>query len=92
LFHHKFEHGLSGVSIGTLFSIMSITTSWMSDIKLGYCKTGWWMNRKFCCWEIEVTGVVGGGGGEAGCEDWRNWPIGMDWISYVGFAVSILSS
>ncbi|KAH8926900.1 hypothetical protein BT69DRAFT_1214570 [Atractiella rhizophila] len=84
-----FVFGLVGASIGLLFSILSITTTWLSDLKNGYCKTGWWLNRKFCCWEIEATGIVGGGGAEAGCQDWNSWdwPIGFGLLCYLCFAV-----
>ncbi|BGP34275.1 glycerol ethanol, ferric requiring protein [Rhodotorula toruloides] len=57
---------------------MSIMTAWLSDLKLGYCTQGWWLNRKFCCWEIE----------EGFCEDWVTWTgwSGVQWIVYVLFA------
>jgi hypothetical protein len=31
---------------------------WLSDIKMGYCSTGWWLNQKFCCWGIEEHGKI----------------------------------
>lgn len=60
---------------------MSIMTSWLADIKLGHCSTGWWLNRKFCCLEISD---------EDTCEEWRKWGAiqPFPWISYVMFAVS----
>lgn len=62
---------------------MSIITVWLSDLKLGYCSQGWWLNRKFCCWEI----------GEE-CEDWKLWTsfVGVQWIVYVTMAVSLLTN
>lgn len=62
---------------------MSIITAWLSDLKLGVCSQGWWLNRKFCCWEMmdEATGA---------CEDWHEWThwSGVQWLVYVAFAVS----
>lgn len=64
---------------------MSIITAWLSDLKLGYCTQGWWLNRKFCCWEMaEALNEAGG------CEDWQTWTsfVGIQWLFYVAFAVS----
>jgi chloride channel 3/4/5 len=66
---------------------MSIITAWLSDLKLGYCTQGWWLNRKFCCWEMgEAMNEAGG------CEDWQTWTsfVGIQWLFYVAFAVSHL--
>lgn len=67
---------------------MSIITAWLSDLKLGYCSQGWWLNRKFCCWEM----VEEGAGGT--CEDWHEWTgwVGIQWALYVGMAVSLALS
>ncbi|GAA6005052.1 chloride channel protein [Rhodotorula paludigena] len=69
---------LVGAIIGLNAAIMSIMTAWLSDLKLGYCTQGWWLNRKFCCWEIE----------EGLCEDWVTWTTwtGVQWVVYVAFA------
>ncbi|BGP18692.1 hypothetical protein JCM10213_006913 [Rhodosporidiobolus nylandii] len=71
--------GLVGAIIGLNAALMSILTAWLSDLKVGYCAGGsWWLNRKFCCWEIE----------EGLCEDWHEWTqwSGVQWVVYVGFA------
>ncbi|GAA5982172.1 hypothetical protein JCM11641_000610 [Rhodosporidiobolus odoratus] len=71
--------GLVGAIIGFNAALMSILTAWLADLKLGYCASGqWWLNRKFCCWEIE----------EGMCEDWHSWTewAGVQWVFYVGFA------
>ncbi|GAA6028948.1 hypothetical protein JCM8097_001520 [Rhodosporidiobolus ruineniae] len=70
---------LVGATIGFNAALMSILTAWLADLKLGYCSSGaWWLNRKFCCWEIE----------EGMCEDWVEWTAwaGVQWVVYVGFA------
>ncbi|KAH9825825.1 putative chloride channel protein, partial [Teratosphaeria destructans] len=37
-------------------------TEWLSDVKLGYCTTAFYLNESFCCW-----------GAESGCAEWRRW-------------------
>ncbi|KAK9370277.1 chloride channel [Lipomyces kononenkoae] len=51
-----------GASIGAIAAMLNIITEWLSDIKLGYCTTGFYLNEKFCC-----SGV------DAGCPEWRHW-------------------
>ncbi|KAI0358600.1 Cl-channel protein [Trametes cingulata] len=72
---------LVGIGIGFNAAIISIVTEWLSDIKMGYCSVGWWLNQQFCCWEIE-------GGDEDTCEDWHQWSDVMlaRWFIYVLFA------
>ncbi|CDO69146.1 hypothetical protein BN946_scf185042.g48 [Trametes cinnabarina] len=72
---------LVGIGIGFNAAIISIVTEWLSDIKMGYCSDGWWLNQQFCCWEIE-------GGDEDTCEAWHQWSDVMlaRWIVYVIFA------
>jgi chloride channel 3/4/5 len=41
-------------------AVISIATEWASDLKTGYCTAGWWLNRKFCCWEFMEGGGPGG--------------------------------
>ncbi|KAF8518751.1 Cl-channel protein [Gautieria morchelliformis] len=69
---------LAGVCIGINAAIISIVTSWLSDIKMGYCRDAWWLNRHFCCWEVESTN-------EDGCSSWRAWGFYTPerWIIYV---------
>jgi hypothetical protein len=75
----------AGILIGLNAALISIVTAWLSDMKLGYCSTGWWLSQKFCCAEISAEG--------AACEEWRSWG-GIEpfqYIAYVLFAVSIAS-
>ncbi|KAK4686453.1 chloride channel 3/4/5, partial [Tremellales sp. Uapishka_1] len=71
---------LVGVGIGLSAAAISIITAWLSDMKMGYCTTGWWLSQKFCCLEIADEGT--------GCAEWTNWG-GVEpfrWIAYVLFA------
>ncbi|GJJ06304.1 hypothetical protein Clacol_000495 [Clathrus columnatus] len=69
-------------------AIISIITAWLSDIKMGYCRDAWWLNRQFCCWEIDLE--------EGNCTSWRSWGFYTPekWIIYVIFAAifSLLSA
>ena len=73
---------LSGVGIGLSSALMSLITVWLSDMKMGYCRTGWWLNQKYCCLELADEGE--------GCAEWANWG-GVEpfrWMFYIFFAVS----
>ncbi|KAG5986134.1 hypothetical protein E4U43_005648 [Claviceps pusilla] len=39
-----------GAAIGLNAAFLNIITEWLSDIKLGYCTTAFYLNEKFCCW------------------------------------------
>jgi len=70
-----------GVGIGLSAALISIMTVWLSDIKMGYCTTGWWLSQKFCCLEVSEEGE--------GCAEWRNWG-GIEpfrYFFYIVFAV-----
>ncbi len=70
------------MGIGISAALISVITVWLSDKKMGYCTTGWWLSQKFCCLEVTDEGE--------GCAEWRNWG-GVEpfrWIFYVIFAVS----
>ncbi|KAF2721551.1 ClC chloride ion channel [Polychaeton citri CBS 116435] len=53
---------LIGAAIGLNAAFLNIVTEWLSDIKLGYCSTAFYLNESFCCW-----------GAEEGCEEWHPW-------------------
>lgn len=69
---------LVGVVIGLNAAALNIITEWLSDIKLGYCTTAFYLNEQFCCW-----------GAENGCDEWKRWTsIGpANYIIYTIFAV-----
>ncbi|KAG8407002.1 glycerol ethanol, ferric requiring protein [Metarhizium acridum] len=51
-----------GAAIGLNAAFLNIVTEWLSDIKLGYCTTAFYLNEKFCCW-----------GEDNGCPNWHRW-------------------
>ncbi|KAG2355500.1 chloride channel [Suillus spraguei] len=71
---------LVGIFIGVNAAFISIITEWLSDIKMGYCTDGWWLNSQFCCWEVESD--------EEFCPSWHLWSTASParWLIYVIFA------
>ncbi|TKY84558.1 hypothetical protein EX895_006460 [Sporisorium graminicola] len=51
---------LVGILIGLNMGVISLATEWASDLKQGYCSSGWWLNQKFCCWEMMDQAGPGG--------------------------------
>jgi hypothetical protein len=74
--------GGAGAGIGFNAAVISIVTEWLSDIKMGYCSDGWWLNQQFCCWELD-------GDEDSGCDSWHLWSTVSvaRWFIYVLFAV-----
>jgi chloride channel 3/4/5 len=44
---------LVGAAIGLNAAVLNIVTEWLSDVKLGYCETAFYLNEAFCCWGSE---------------------------------------
>ena len=44
---------LVGAAIGLNAGFLNIVTEWLSDVKLGYCTTAFYLNENFCCWGAE---------------------------------------
>jgi len=76
---------LSGICIGVNAAIISVVTEWLSDMKMGFCSDGWWLNQQFCCWEIE-------GDEMDGCESWQPWTTVFlaRWIVFILISVSMV--
>jgi chloride channel 3/4/5 len=77
-------NNVPGIFIGVNAAIISIITEWLSDIKMGYCMDGWWLNSQLCCWEVESDDEF--------CPSWHLWSTATlaRWLIYVMFAVSPL--
>ena len=48
---------VTGSLIGLNAGFLNIVTEWLSDMKLGYCTTAFYLNENFCCWGVE-SGTV----------------------------------
>ncbi|KAJ2696682.1 hypothetical protein H4R19_005718, partial [Coemansia spiralis] len=51
-----------GVSMGLIATCVSVSSQWLIDIKNGYCRSGFYLNRRFCCWNADSV-----------CLDWVTW-------------------
>ncbi|KAG9231934.1 chloride channel [Amylocarpus encephaloides] len=68
---------LIGAAIGVNAAFLNIITEWLSDIKLGYCETAFYLNESFCCW-----------GEDSGCDNWHRWSslAPVNYVLYILFA------
>lgn len=67
-----------GIVIGVNAAALNIITEWLSDMKMGYCTTAWYLNEGFCCY-----------GSDNGCPEWKRWSsfaLG-NYVVYAIFAV-----
>ncbi|KAH8993320.1 voltage-gated chloride channel [Lactarius hatsudake] len=78
-----FVVSIVGAGIGMNAAVISIITEWLSDMKMGYCSDGWWLNQQFCCWELEVDE-------DSACDAWHLWSTVTvaRWFIYVLFATT----
>lgn len=68
---------LVGAAIGLNAAVLNIVTEWLSDIKLGYCTTAFYLNESFCCWGAE----------HSSCPEWKRWGGGFWPINYFLYIV-----
>lgn len=50
----------TGISIGLLAGAIDIVSSWLSDLRTGYCSSSsrvhrFYLNKTFCCWGFDGT-------------------------------------
>ncbi|KAL9622111.1 MAG: hypothetical protein Q9160_003454 [Pyrenula sp. 1 TL-2023] len=71
-----------GAVIGILAAALNIITEWLSDVKLGYCTTAFYLNEQFCCF-----------GADNGCPEWKRWSsFGViNYICYFIFSLLLVS-
>ncbi|RKF73690.1 H exchange transporter 3 [Golovinomyces cichoracearum] len=82
---------LTGVAAGTLVAAIDIISSFLSDLKIGYCSSGqdggrFYLNKYFCCFGFNE---------HTQCRDWIPWstalavgPVKRSWfLSYFFFTV-----
>ena len=69
---------LVGAAIGLNAAALNIVTEWLSDVKLGYCTTAFYLNEGFCCW-----------GAENGCPEWKRWTsfTPLNYMLYAFYAI-----
>lgn len=86
---------LVGAAIGLNAAFLNIVTEWLSDVKLGYCETAFYLNEQFCCWGADNGMVVQSrsltGLTRAGCEHWHPWTSlwPVNFLLYLIFSVRL---
>lgn len=88
---------LVGAAIGLNAALLNIITEWLSDIKIGYCETAFYLNENFCCWgddngtlRDKAQGHANGTDTQLGCPAWHRW-TGFEpanYLLYIVFGVS----
>ncbi|XBW37882.1 hypothetical protein QEN19_003457 [Hanseniaspora menglaensis] len=38
-----------GIAVGVIASILQILTEYLNNVKMGYCKSNWLLNKSYCC-------------------------------------------
>ncbi|KAI5952847.1 GEF1 [Candida jiufengensis] len=74
--------GIMGIIIGLIAGCLNIITSFLSSLRIGHCRSGFYLNERFCCW----------GESDEHCENWSNWS-NFEFLNYLVFVmISILMS
>ncbi|KAF8134644.1 chloride channel [Boletus edulis] len=93
--HLAFDKSLGWIIVtivGFLTAIIAFlvvrSEQWFFDAKYGYCSTGWWKAKRFCCPELKVLRFSG----EAKCADWVDWSswvnrqtIENDYVEFISY-------
>ena len=68
---------LVGAAIGLNAAFLNIVTEWLSDMKLGYCSTAFYLNEDFCCWGADT------------CDEWHTWTSlwPVNYLLYLFFSI-----
>ena len=90
---------LSGMATGVVAAVINISSTWLGDVKTGFCRNGddggrFYLSRQFCCWGHDSL---------AQCQDWVPWRTALglssagggyivEYILFVLFAVLFASS
>jgi chloride channel 3/4/5 len=82
-----------GIAIGLNAAFLNIATEWLSDIKLGYCTTAFYLNENFCCSGAEsgmCSRKLEASLMPVGCPEFKQWTgfLPFNYVLYIVFAVS----
>lgn len=53
---------MAGAVIGVIAALINIATEWLSDLRMGRCSVGFYLNEGFCCSGLDTS-----------CAEWRPW-------------------
>ncbi|KAJ1555298.1 hypothetical protein HK405_002782, partial [Cladochytrium tenue] len=63
-----------GACTGWIAGVIDIASSWLGDIKEGYCSAGFYLSRKFCCWHRPENVY---------CSEWVLWSAASGFSWYI---------
>lgn len=66
----------SGVLIGAIAVVITLSTSWLADLREGYCSSSWYLNESICCLGETDT-----------CTSWKEYPKYIAYPIYILFSV-----
>ncbi|KAI8812268.1 chloride channel, partial [Cladochytrium replicatum] len=84
---------LVGITIGFAASWIDIVAAWLTDVRMGFCGTDWYLPKNVCC-----TGIHDRDGG---CDDWWDWGYAIfgirhlypiKWVFYVAISTILAGS
>lgn len=65
-----------GVAMGLIATFVAVASQWLIDFRQGHCRTGFYLNRRFCCWNSDAV-----------CLDWVTWSeqlkVRWRWLEWV---------
>ncbi|CCJ29114.1 unnamed protein product [Pneumocystis jirovecii] len=76
----------TGISIGVISGFIDIVSGWLSDIREGYCKSGFYLNRNFCCWVPQEDKNKW----KKTCHDWVSWKDAFNILKKESYIVSYI--
>jgi hypothetical protein len=47
-----------GISVGIVAAMIDIISDWLGDLKEGFCRPTFYLNKGFCCWELSGSSSV----------------------------------
>lgn len=53
--------GAMGIVIGSIAASLNVITSWLASLRIGYCKSNFYLSERYCCWDEEH------------CGNWTSW-------------------
>ncbi|KAK9469885.1 chloride channel [Lipomyces arxii] len=71
----------TGLSVGVIAAMIDVVSNWLGDIKLGYCKSAFYLSEQFCCW---------GEDDNATCDDWLPWGVALHASGAGGYIVGYI--
>lgn len=73
--------------MGILAAAIDIISDWLGDLKEGFCKPTFYLNRGFCCWGISGSPLSSSLRlmiEQEYCSDWNTWATALNVTSKAG--------